>query len=81
MRTSSPNNVGIVANRWLGDFQKDEPLQRGELVTLTATAQLTCKTSENITGETPIAGNAIDTTLNIEDDLGDNAGVLTDPTD
>lgn len=74
-------DVGIVSNRWLGDFQKDEPLQRGELVTLTATAQLTCKASEDITGETPITGNAIDTTLNIEDDLGDNAGVLTDPTD
>ncbi len=73
-------SVDTVADRWISDFQKDEPVQRGELLVLTGTCNLTCKASEEVTGETPIEGNKIDTDFSIEGDLGDNAGVSVDPT-
>lgn len=60
-------------------FQKGEPEPRGELVSLTAAAQITCNSTEAITGVTPTPGNSIDTTLNINDDTGDNAGTENIP--
>lgn len=73
-------SADIVSNRWITDFQKDDPLPRGELIVLTGSCNLTCKAAEVVTGETPKTGKIIDTDLEIKDDLGDNAGVLVDPT-
>jgi len=72
---------GIVSSRWITDIQKDDPLPRGELLVITGSSNLTLKTSEDVTGETPIPATAISTDFSIEDDLGDNAGVIVNPTD
>ncbi len=69
----------IVANRWITDFQKDEPVQRGELLVLTGSCNLTCKASEAVSGETPVTGKSIDTGLKI-DNSGFVAGTENDPT-
>ena len=71
--------VGTVSNRWISELQKDDPLQRGSLLVLTGTCLLTCKASEDVTGDSVTAANSIDTTLNIDDDRENIAGVETDP--
>lgn len=68
-----------VANRWITDFQKDEPVPRGELLVLTGSCNLTCKAIELVPGETPVTGNSIDTGLKI-DNSGYVAGTENDPT-
>lgn len=71
--------VGVVANRWVDFFQKDEPRPRGSLVVLTGNANLTLRTAEQITGDTGTLGaNIIETIANIKDNIPDIAGVLVD---
>lgn len=45
---------GVVSNRWVNQFEKDTPIQRGELVTLTASCLLTCRIQEEVTGDTGV---------------------------
>ena len=70
---------GIVSNRWITDFQKDSPLPRGELLVLTGSCNLTCKTNEIITGQEAVDATAISTDFSIDGNLGDSAGVIVDP--
>lgn len=72
--------VGIVNNRRIDNFQKDNPLRQGSLALLTASCELSCKTYEECGGETSVTAVSIDTDISIEDDLGDNAGTEVDPT-
>jgi len=44
-----------VANRWIRNIQKDDPIPRGELVVLTGSMQLTCKIDEQVSGEALVA--------------------------
>lgn len=63
-----------VQDRWVNNYQKDNPLPRGEYVVLTGNCQLTVSLSEELLSETGTAGVAYDTTVDIKDDQGDNAG-------
>lgn len=44
-------NLKAVANRWVDQIRKGDPLPDGEFVTLTATMRLTCRIEESIPGE------------------------------
>lgn len=78
--TMDPRNAyfglsgNYFADRFIENFQKDSPLPQGEEVILTGRFQLTCSCEEELGGETGTAGTAYDTTVNIEDDQGNNAG-------
>lgn len=63
-----------IQDRWIDNFQKDTPQPRGEKVILTGRAQFTCSLFEEIGSETGTPGTAFDTTVNIKDDQGNNAG-------
>lgn len=72
-----------VANRWIPNIRKDDPLNRGELVTLTGTMSLTCSIDEQVTGDTPVDGDKVfNTTTQVSydenDDPIDDAGVIVD---
>jgi len=64
----------VVQNRWVGEFRKDTAQPKGELVILTASAKYTCRTDEEITGDTVTSGEVMDTTLNQDDDKENIAG-------
>lgn len=66
-----------VRDRYIDNFQKGDPLKKGQYVALSGSCQLTCTVTETVGGETgvPIASN--DTTVNIGEDQGDNMGVIT----
>lgn len=66
--------VGTAVNMWISQIQKDDPVPRGEYFILTGNMRLEVRMSEEITGETGVPGVAYDTTIDIEDDQGDNAG-------
>ena len=71
---------GEVANRWVSNIEKDNPLPRGDLVVLTASMRLTCRVSEEITGDEGTAANIFDSTVDIDGDDTEKTGVLTDNT-
>ena len=56
-------DVGVVANRWLDQVQKDQPLPRGEYVLLTGSLFFKLRTTEQISGATLTAGDVQDVTL------------------
>lgn len=65
----------VVANRWGDNFQKNQPISRGELVVLTGTMQLTASIEEELLGDTPQpAIDGIDLTLSIDSDDPDKTG-------
>lgn len=67
---------GKVANRWVDQLQKDDPVPQGELVVITGSALLTMRASEDIVGETGTPGNGIiSTTVDIEGDDVERTGV------
>lgn len=70
--------VGKVASRWLGKMEKDTPVPRGEVVTLTGSAQLTCTVEEIVLGETGTAGTIFDTNVDIDGDDIEETGVRVD---
>jgi len=47
-----------VGSRWIGNINKDDPIERGALVVLTGQMNLTCKIDEQLSGETPVLGVA-----------------------
>jgi len=70
---------GLIANRWIGELQKDDPVSRGELVTLTGSATLTMRGAEQVLGATGSEGAIIETTVPINEDPNDeNTGVISD---
>ena len=57
-------SVGTVTDRWVTTLKKDNPLPLGALLVLTGEALYTCRTTEKITGDTPVLmteGVGIDT--------------------
>lgn len=61
---------GNIADRWIADWHKDEPLDSGSLVVLTATTSLTLRTEEEITG-IPIVGEGSINSVRIDIDKDD----------
>lgn len=59
---------GDVANRWIGDFQKDEPAPNGELVVLTGSCNLTLRCIEEVPGETGTVNEGIGVDFKVKDD-------------
>lgn len=70
--------VGDVASRWLGQFDKDTPVPRGEVVTLTGNAQLTCTVDEAILGETGTPATEFETVVDLDGDDVEQTGVRVD---
>lgn len=72
-------SIGIISSRWIDSIQKDEPRTHGDLVELTGNANLTFRTSEQITGDTGTPdANIINSVLDIKDNIPDIAGTLVD---
>ena len=70
--------VGDAPDRWVGQIRKDEPEPTGEYVMLTGSMMLTCSTSEEASGDPGVTGAAIiDTTIDLEGDDIEKAGVIT----
>lgn len=60
---------GIVSNRWIDQFQKDDPLDKGELVVLTGSMFLKLRIAEQITGISPTTnGDIQNVTIDIDSD-------------
>lgn len=70
--------IGQVTDRYIDNFQKDDPLPKGEYMVLTGRCQLTCRMEEIVDGDTGTPGANSDTTVNINEDQSDNMGV-SDP--
>lgn len=69
---------GVMSSRWVGSLRKDDPLQMGNLVALTARFEYTCQTAETITGEAGVAlTGGIDTVVDIVGDDEERTGVLS----
>lgn len=63
--------VGKVASRWIGELEKDDPLERGDLLVLTGACTYTCTLSENLTGAAvTTATEGTHTTVQINDQAG-----------
>jgi hypothetical protein len=45
-----------ISNRWLSNFRKTQPIDRGNLVELNATESLTCRVTETLPQVTPTLG-------------------------
>lgn len=59
----------VLGSRWLESFQKDEPVERGELIVITGNARLTCTIDEQVLGDQgQVAEGGIDLELDIESD-------------
>ena len=46
--------VGSVSDRWIDNVKKGDPLPQGTLVTLTADVTFSCRTVEDVIGDTPV---------------------------
>ncbi len=67
---------GTVSSRWIDQVQKDQPIDRGELVVLTASMFMRLRTSEDITGESGTAGDIQEVVVDIEGDEVEKTGVI-----
>jgi hypothetical protein len=68
-------DVGLstpVADTWINQIQKDNPLPRGEYVVLTGSMDFTCAINEDVLGDPGTqAGNIIDVEMELDtDDVG-----------
>ena len=67
---------GVVAERWISQAKKDDPIPAGELAMLTGSAVLTCSVSEQAPGDPGVDGaKTIDTIIDIDGDDTEKAGV------
>lgn len=69
-----------VADRWVDQFQKDTPTERGELVVLTSSLRLTARIDEQVDGEVGVGAEIIDFTLDLEGDDVERTGIIIDDT-
>lgn len=70
--------AGVLADSWIDQIQKDNPIPRGEYVAITGLMQFTCKMNEDLTGDPgTTAGNIIDTEIELETDDVGKAGTQT----
>lgn len=59
----------VLGSRWITGFRKDQPVDRGELVVITASAQMTCTIDEQVSGEEPVvATGGVQVELSIADE-------------
>jgi hypothetical protein len=73
-----------VYNRWVNNFQKSDPILRGDLVVLTASIMLDCSIDERLDGDEGTAGSVgdihdVELDIRDENDVSDEgkAGVKT----
>lgn len=67
---------GVVAERWLSQARKDDPIPSGELAMLTGSMVLTCSISEEAPGDPGVDGvKAFDTNIDISGDDIEKTGV------
>ena len=66
---------GILTDRWISNFNKDNPLPQGEFIVLTGSCALTMRTGEELAGEIGIPLSEIDQTNKLKDDPNLNSGV------
>lgn len=71
-------DIREVTSRWLGQMDKDTPVPRGEVVTLTGNAQLTCTVDETVLGETGTLATEFDTVIDLDGDDIEQTGVRVD---
>lgn len=70
--------VGEVTDRYIDNFQKDSPVPRGEFMILTANCTFTMNMEETVDGEIGEPGVNVDTTIDLDEDQGNNFGVDSD---
>jgi hypothetical protein len=68
-------DAGVIANRWIDNVQKDQPVPRGEYVILTGSMFLKLRTAEQVEGDPGLAGETIDTVIDIDGDDVEKTGV------
>jgi hypothetical protein len=70
---------GTVSNTWVDRIEKNDPLDKGEYVTLTGSMMFTCRVSEDVTGinldEGDAGGKIFDTTVDADGDDIEKTGV------
>jgi hypothetical protein len=79
---------GTIADRWLNNVRKERPAEIGvargvlgsKFVALTGSLDLICTLDEPILGDTGVAGQIYNTTLDLADDDNEQTGVLVDNT-
>lgn len=64
-----------VDSRYVNTFRKDDPIPDGDLMLLTAKATLIFNLTEQVSGDTGVASESIDNTVNFDGDPNDNTGV------
>lgn len=63
-----------IANKWLDGFKKSEPVIDGQLVILSATATLTCKIEETVTGDVGLPIDDLTMVFNLERETAGTEG-------
>lgn len=67
---------GVVAERWLSQVKKDDPVPAGELAMLTGSMVLTCSVSEEAPGDPGVSGvKTMSTIVDIDGDDIEQTGV------
>ncbi len=67
---------GVISNKWVDQVQKETPMPQGEFVVLTGSMILTCRVSEELTGDDGTPGDKVfDTTIDIDGDSIEKTGV------
>lgn len=66
---------GVISNRWISSAEKDQPEPRGDLVTLTGSMILTCRTSEEVPSQEFTPGTVHETTIDINGDDVQKTGI------
>lgn len=64
----------LVANKWLDGFKKSEPVIDGQLVILSATATLTCRIEETVTGDVGLPIDDLTMVYNLEQETAGTEG-------
>ena len=69
-------HANMVANRWVDDFQKDDPIEQGGAMILTGKAILTARVAESIIGVEGVeATEGVSTSLGINEDPEQQTGL------
>ena len=69
-------SVGTVNNRFIDTIQKGEIIRDGDDAVIVGTMDLTCNTSEVVSGETAIVGTDVLSSLTIGDDTTQQTAII-----
>ena len=72
--TKYPNLV--VANRYVDSWQKDEPVQRGDIVINTAIMKVSCKVTEQPDGLVGVPSDSIQDSIYVNESPVENTGII-----